>query len=269
MLIRKLAHGFGPIRAGTLLGDLDLAPTRERLREQKQIRYTMSLILVVVALKLAWCDRQRDSCFADQLLAGFIHTDHRMSRIRRALIDRQHIFQGGHKLGAMLGRNRPILLQVWLQFVFFRVRRTVSYETEGTCCNSTNRSASRRNVHLARPSGAGPQASATRCASAWPSNLRSYWRMVGFGRKAASSPSSTKRWRTRATVVACTSRASLMASSLQAGASGPVSAFSKMRACSSARAAALPLRIIWESCACSSVVNRTIYFFMAGLEKRL
>src|SRR5438270_4257065 len=139
---------------------------------------------------------------------------------------------------------------------------SVSCEIESTCCSSTSLSASRRKVHFACPSGAGPQAKARRCASAWPSSLRSYRRVVGWGRKATSRPSSTKRWRTRATVVACTSSASLTASSLQAGASGRLSAFSRMRAWSKVRAEALPLRIIWEREVCSSAVNRTMYFFM-------
>src|SRR3982750_4694932 len=53
-----------------------------------------------------------------------------------------------------------------------------------------------------------------------------------------------------------------MASSLQAGASGPLSAFNRIRACSKVRAATLPRRVNGKSWACSSGVNRTTYFFM-------
>ena len=116
--IGKLAHGFGPIGSGAPLRHPDLAPARERLGKQKQIRHTMSLVLVILALRLARCNGQRNPRFAHELFAGLIHTEDRMGRIQGALIDRQHIFHGGDKLGTVLGRNRPILLQVRLQLVF-------------------------------------------------------------------------------------------------------------------------------------------------------
>jgi hypothetical protein len=224
----QLAHGQGPSRAAAPLRHLHLAPTGERLGKQKQMGHALSLLLVVLASWLARSRRQSQARFADQLLAGLLPTDHGMGRVQRTLLDRQHVFQGGHQLGIVRRRNRPVLFPVRRPFVFFRVRRTVSYETAGTGGNSTKRSARRRHVHGAWPAGAGPPAQAIRWASAVPSRLRSYRRVVGWGRKAASRLSSTKRWRTRATVVAGTASASRMASSLPAGAAGLSSAFHKI-----------------------------------------
>jgi hypothetical protein len=187
-----------------------------------------------------------------------------MRRRIRALIHRQYVFPGGCQLGLVLRGNRPILLSVRLPLVFFSVWRTVSGETGPTYWSSTHWSASRRKVHGARPAGGGLQAKAIRCASVLPSSLHTYWRVEDLSRKAASRPSSTKRWRTRATVASCTSSASRIAWSLQAGAAGPLSAFRRMRADSRVRAAALPRRSICKRWACSSGVNRTIYFFTAG-----
>ncbi len=41
-------------------------------------------------------------------------------------VDAQHILHMVDKLGIVLGRNAPLLLQPRLEFVFFRSRRTVS-----------------------------------------------------------------------------------------------------------------------------------------------
>ena len=51
---------------------------------------------------------------------------------------------------------------------------------ESTICNSTSLPASIRNVHRARPWGAGPQQVATSFASATPSSLRKRRRAILF-----------------------------------------------------------------------------------------
>jgi hypothetical protein len=82
------------------------------------------------------------------------------------------------------------------------------------------------------------------------------------GRSAASKPSSTHRMRTRSTVERLTSRASAIASSLKRGPATPSSAFSRMRACVSVRAAAFPFDSSSPNCARSSDVNFTRYSFI-------
>jgi hypothetical protein len=113
------------------------------------------LLLVILAQRLTRGGGQSHPRFADQLFTGLIHTNHRIDWIEGTRIDRQYVLQGGHKLGTVLGRNRPVFFPMRRQLVFFSVRRIVSYEIEETCSSSTNRSASRRNVHCAWPAGAG------------------------------------------------------------------------------------------------------------------
>src|SRR3954466_14388158 len=54
---------------------------------------------------------------SDQLFAGLLHTDHRIGWIEGTLIDLQYVFHGGHKLGTVLGRNRPVFFQMRLPLV--------------------------------------------------------------------------------------------------------------------------------------------------------
>jgi hypothetical protein len=110
--------------------------------------------------------------------------------------------------------------------------------------SSTSLSASRRIDQRARPVGGLLHANATRCASCAPSNVRRRSWRDGRARTAASTPSSTHRTRTRSTVVRLTSNAAAIMSSIQRGPAAPSSAFNRMRACVSERAAAclLPTR---------------------------
>jgi len=69
--------------------------------------------------------------------------------IARSVIDLQHVFHAGDKGRAGVGRNDPLLLQMRLENVFFRVRPMVLSLARSTICSSTTFSSSRRKVHLA------------------------------------------------------------------------------------------------------------------------
>src|SRR3954452_4680560 len=125
-------------------------------------------------------------------------------------------------------------------------------------------------VQRARPSGGAEQARATRRASAAPSSFRSrLGRSCFLRQRAASSPCSTNRWRTRSTVATLSSAASAIRASGQAGPPSAASALSRTRAWASFLAAALLAAIIscrWQR---SSSVRVTLYFFIGPLLKRL
>ena len=127
--------------------------------------------------------------------------------------------------------------------------------------HSTKRSANNLNVQDLRPSGAAEQAVATRNASPSPSSFLALRLRWTFRFNAASSPCSTKRRRTRATVAVPTCNAPAMASSVRPPASESSSASNSILACVILRAAALPTDTRSPSIARSSVVNVTLYFF--------
>ena len=63
--IGEVAQGSRPIRSGAPFRHLDLAPASQWLGKQKQIRYAVSLLLVILALRLARFEGQGNSRFAD------------------------------------------------------------------------------------------------------------------------------------------------------------------------------------------------------------
>ena len=110
----------------------------------------------------------------------------------------EHIF---HVLNELRGNlpNAPHLLQMWLQFVFFRNLRTPACEMVSTNSSSTALSASRRSVQRFRPSGGSEQARAVMWAAVRPASLRGFPDR-GFSSKLLIDFSMKKRLRTLCTV---------------------------------------------------------------------
>ena len=131
--------------------------------------------------------------------------------------------------------------------------RTVSREMLPANSSSTTWSASRWSVQFTCPSGGLLHAMATRCASCLPSNLRS---RPGRGRSliAASTPSSTNRLRTLATVAALSETASAASRS-----ESPSSAFNSARARFTVRANGLPRPDVSIRAERSDWVSSTLY----------
>src|SRR6266511_2429107 len=249
--IDQVSDGVRPIDARAVVGNLDPAPPGQRLEEHEQVADALALVLEVIALDLTGARWQRPACLTDQLLRGLIHADQRPLRVVGPRVDVQHILQVVDKLGIRRGRNAPLLLPPGLQFVFFKVRRTVSYERLSTYVSSTILSASNCKVQRAAPVGGGLQAKAIKCASWRPSSLRNRGFSGRRGSRAAAKLSSTKRRRTRSMVGMLTSTASAIAASVQAAPFGLWSALRRMRAWASLRAAPFPAPIkswsVWRS----------------------
>jgi hypothetical protein len=64
VLIGKHTHRFRPIGARAPRRDLGLAPAGERLGKQEQIRHAAPLVFVILTLRLARLDRQRQTGLA-------------------------------------------------------------------------------------------------------------------------------------------------------------------------------------------------------------
>ena len=146
--------------------------------------------------------RTRQSRFLHLLFAGFVQAHQDFIVFIGTVIDLQHVFHGTHKVRTAFRRDAPTLFQPRLEFVFFSVLRTVSGWMLSTISHSTSRSANNLSVQRARPSGASPQASAIKWASAAPSSFFGRRRCCSLRPKAASIPSSTQRRRIRSTVLA-------------------------------------------------------------------
>src|SRR5487761_892458 len=252
MDIHQLLHLAGEVQLGALRRHRDMAPTGQWLEVHEQVRHPVPLVLVVIAGGLARLDRPWQARLLDQLLARLVEADLRGARVIRLGIQIEHVFHAPDVFPTDLW-DAPRASKPGLQVPLFRVRRTVSSETASMTPSVTNWSARSCIVQQWRPSGGCVQASAMRNASCLPSSLD--WPPGrGCSERAASKPSSTKRWRVRSTVAwpACS-----IAAMTRSG--WPSSASSKVCARRTRRAAALPLPVSASNWARSSSVRSTRY----------
>ena len=179
------------------------------------------------------------------------------------MIDFEDIFHGRHERSVGLRRDDPLLVQVRLEEVFFRVRPIVLSLALSTICLSTTSSSNRRKVQRACPAGGSEQVKAISLASAVPSKIR---RLAEFGEclrvRTASNPSSTSCRRTRLTVIALVSSACAIWRSFHPSQASEVSAFNKIRAFINRCAGCLPLWTMTSSRFRSSLLNFTTYRLM-------
>src|SRR4051794_543803 len=265
VLIQELLDAPRPFDLATLRRDPHAPPTAQGLEEHEEVRHPFALVLVVHTARSARRRIHRMTRLPDELLAGFVHADDGSKRIVRPFVGLKDVLHLPDELGVRLGWDAPHLDQPRLQLVFLSVRRMVSCETFSTWPRSTSLSARSRSVHRHRPAGGLPHAKAMRWASCSPSSSRGR-RGKGRRTRAPSRPPSTNERRTRWTVIAPRSRASLICSSDPAGPRGLQSAFSRMRARVHLRAAALPLAMSDSNWLRSSADKRTTNFlFMIGL----
>jgi len=147
---------------------------------------------------------------------------------------------------------------VRLQFVFFRILRTLWYEMRSTYSNSTILSASKRNVHWLLPSGAWLQAKAVTLARVWaliPIGLP----LRGFSLMVPATPAWTYRFRIRATVPSETSTPLAISGSVL-----PSAASRSILARFTFLTFSVPCLVSFSSWLCSSSLSSIVYtFFMA------
>ena len=85
----------------------------------EDLRDPVAHVLVLDPLRLARLHGQRLPHFADQLLVGLIHADHRPTGMVGTGIDFQNVLHAGYECGAAPRRDPPILFPMRLQLGFF------------------------------------------------------------------------------------------------------------------------------------------------------
>src|SRR5579875_914201 len=211
--------------------------------------------------------RQRLPHLAMERLGQFVEADLRPTRIVGSGVDREDVLHPPDKLGVLLGWDAPLLLQMRRQPVFFRVRRTVSYEIWAPPSRVAKVSASSCKVQRSRPLGGWLQASAVSRACWAPSSLpgMARWRRSS---KAASIPSVTARLRKRSMVGTLRAKASAMVASVQLGPSSPWSATKSTRARVVKRFAAWGWRAASVSSSRSASDKDTVYILTIARHSR-
>ena len=259
-LSEHLLYLCRPILTGSPFRDRYMAPTCQRFNFHKYFCDTISDVFIVNAPRLAGFSWYWLSNFTDQLLGRFVHTNHWIRRIIWKMVYFQNIFHRRYKGCVSFRRDFPVFLAVRLKFIFFNTRCTVMCDTLSAKLNSTAFSASSLTVHRWCPSGASEQAKAINRASNAPSKITSLGGFsLGLRSKAASSPSSTKRFFRCSIERLVTPRASATSATFHAKPSGPASQRSKARACLNRLASILPLFVNASSSLRSSLVKVTLY----------
>lgn len=117
-LIKHLLDLFRPILPGAAFRYRHMSPAGQRFNFHEYFRHTISYIFIVNACRLARFARNWLAHFTNQLLAGFIHTDHRTIRIIGQMIHLQHNLHCRYKCRTPLRRDFPVLPEVRFVFAF-------------------------------------------------------------------------------------------------------------------------------------------------------
>jgi hypothetical protein len=146
--IAQRTDQMGEVYGRVTLRGLDPLLSRQRLENQKQIRWALALVLVVEVLRLPGRGGEGLSGFRHQLFAGLVQAHLRSLGIVGAGGALQDILHGIDKLG--IG-NYPLLLLSWFERIFLRVVRTHSVLMVSTRSNSTSLPANSVRVHRTLP----------------------------------------------------------------------------------------------------------------------
>ena len=119
---------MSPVNLGSMLLWTRVTPTGQGFSKQEDTAGTIADILIILTLGPVTFHRNRLPCFAKQLIRLLIHADHRVFRVVWLLVQIQNILHASDKGGVLFGWDHPALVQMWLQFVFFRSRNTDSCE---------------------------------------------------------------------------------------------------------------------------------------------
>src|SRR5438552_3838100 len=264
ILLHQCSHTTSVILAGASCCNLHVPPASQGLTHHELIADAFPFILIVHACWVAWPGPLRRPHLTKQLFAGFVETDHRITRIIGQLVCLDDIFHAPDEVGIGMRWDTPRFDDPWLNIVFFNACRTVSVLIVSTSPKTTSSSASSCKVQWHRPWGGSLHAKCTNCCSISPLILilsgRGGW---GLGLMAVSIPSVTNRLRIRSTLRRLVPKARTIWSSI---CSNPwdVSANNSIRAWVSLRAAALPTETNFSNAFRSSAVKVTRYFSMAG-----
>ena len=147
--VHQFLEDFGEVLSLAMAGHLHHAPAQAGRGHHEQVAVAIAFVLVVLAGRPSGPGGLRGAHMRMQRLGQLIHADHRVAGVQRALIGVQHRFHGADEVGVGFRFQAPRLLPPRLQFVFFRVCRTVSLAIESTTCSATSLSASNCRVQWA------------------------------------------------------------------------------------------------------------------------
>jgi hypothetical protein len=154
MLINQFLDKVRPIHLRALLCHFGIPLTCSRFKSHKNVCRPIPLLLCVIPQRLSRLSGKRRTHFPHELGRHCVHAPLGILRVLRGFLDISDFCQGADQSRILLWWHAPFFLLPGLKFIFFQVRRMVSCDTDAITSNSTMLSASLRQVHRSRPSGA-------------------------------------------------------------------------------------------------------------------
>ena len=166
--LHQCSHTTSVILAGASCCNLHVPPASQGLTHHALIADAFPFIRIVHACWLAWPGPLRRPHLTKPLCAGFVETDHRITRIIGQLVRLDAIFHAPDEVGIGMRWETPRFDDPWLHIVFFNACRTVSGLIVSTSPKTTSASASRCKVQWHRPWGGSLHAKCTNCCAISP-----------------------------------------------------------------------------------------------------
>lgn len=155
--IHQIFDFLSPVKGSAVLPNAYMPYATEGFHKYKYAAGAVTHIFAINLLGVSWTHGEWLSGLPQQLVRLFIHAYHWYGRVIGHLINVQNVFHTGYKFRVFFGRDTPVVIFVWSQFIFFNVRRIVSLPT-GTSSSMRAFSSSSWSVQRECPSGAGLQA---------------------------------------------------------------------------------------------------------------
>src|SRR5215204_4764265 len=124
--INQLLYAVCPVELGPPLGDAEVTPASQRLRNNEEVGRPVALVLVVVTGWVPRADGEWFPYLSHELLALLVQANLRTARIVVAGVDLKHILYAPDEGGVLFGWDGPLPTQPGLYGTFLRVRRTNS-----------------------------------------------------------------------------------------------------------------------------------------------
>src|SRR5690606_24671144 len=171
--VRYPLYKMCPIVLGLVLVHLHHAVAPQGLIGHEYVDHSVPDVFIIGSGRPSGGHRDTGPRIGDRLLWRFVHADRRMLPVIGSLVDIQHLFHGRDQPAVGLWGDHPPLYFPGLEFVFFRMFPTDTWEMLSTYSSSTILSANSRRDHLANPGGGSLQHRWTSLASTSPSSFTS------------------------------------------------------------------------------------------------
>ena len=116
--IHQIFDFLGPVKGSAVLPNAYMPYTSDRFHQYKYATGAVTHIFAINLLGVSWTHGERLSGLPQQLVRLFIHAYHWYGRVIGHLINVQNVFHTGYKFRVFFGRDTPVVIFVWSQFIF-------------------------------------------------------------------------------------------------------------------------------------------------------